>query len=329
MLALLLALLTPLAQAAPVSVTTEPAGARVRVDGQDVGLSPVLVDLPAGNHAVVASLGCAQATGAVKVDANGGQLALKLPPSGATLIVRPMPIDAVINLDGAPLPGPVGEPLDLLCGRHNLSATLPGFLPVLLNLDLHADERLDLPVVLQPLGAGRLRVRRDPPGATLQVDGKTVVPDANDILGLTAGPHVLSATHPGYLPYEQQLLLEDGGELDLELRLLPDPSGGQAATRTPGPARGSAKRPVGISMMAAGGGALVVGGVQLARAASAYNGEYTRRVDAIVSGNTDQPDSWATDYRDDVVMPRARSAYVAGGLGLVLAGLGAGVTWVF
>jgi hypothetical protein len=189
------------ADAAPLgqmSITTEPAGARVTIDGQSRGISPITVtDLTAGDHTVTVANDVGSVERKVTVSADGTaslmfSLAKPSGPVGGWLsISSPFEVEVVENADV--IGGSGSSRIMVAAGRHDvvLSNTALGF---------RETRRIDV----APGKTTAIRV--DPPKASISVnarpwaevsvDGASVgqTPIAN--LPVSIGSHELVFRHP-------------------------------------------------------------------------------------------------------------------------------------
>jgi hypothetical protein len=188
----------PTAALGQMSITTDPAGARVTVDGQPRGLSPItLTNLTAEDHTVTVANDVGSVERKVRVTAGGDtsvmfSLAKPSGPVGGWLsISSPFAVDVVENEDVIGASG--SSRFMLAAGRHDV---------VLSNASLGFREtrRIDI-------APGKtMAIRIEPPKASISVnarpwadisiDGTSVgqTPIAN--LAVSIGPHELVFRHP-------------------------------------------------------------------------------------------------------------------------------------
>lgn len=196
---------------APVSVASVPAGARVLVDGRDLGPTPLATELDAGRHAlalvhpqfrrfesqVTVQPGQAQQIGPIELGLPDGRLVVRSNPVGADVSVggryrgrTPL----VVNL--AP-----GLPQELLISKA-------GFAPVTRSASVESGGEqvvaVELAVVL-----GELRISGEPADAELVVDGVSRGP-ASQILQLPAVPHQLEIRKAGLETFRRSVTPQPG-----------------------------------------------------------------------------------------------------------------------
>jgi hypothetical protein len=92
---------------------------------------------------------------------------------------------------------------------------------------------------------GRIKVELDPEDARLFVDGVEVMPDADGVLSVLAGPHALRAERSGHDPLEQDVDVAANQEVPLLLELIPNARTVVIRTDQPGVAVRIDGQPVG------------------------------------------------------------------------------------
>lgn len=304
-----------------VMVRSEPPGQRIFVDGEETGLvTPALVlGLTAGPHRFELTSGCLGGSGqALVVDGKNVELSIAATQSTGLLTVTPNPPTAAVAVDGAE--GPNARTLP--CGAHSVRVALPGFVQAVLPVEIEAGRSQVLPVSLEPLGTGALHLTVQPPDAAVKVDGRLVGTGSMVQPQLTAGPHALELTREGYAPLQQNVVLEAGAALHLNLALrptapavaaLPTAPATPSATRSP-----QVLRATGWSLTAVGVGATVFGATRFAAAGAAY-ADYENR-----SQNGPGPAAAVEAIRSEQVVPARNLGWTMTSLGAAL--VGGGVT---
>lgn len=316
----LLALLSPVAMAGgSVEVRGSAPGGRVTIDGADTGLtSPAVVeDVQPGLRTVGIIDNCRR--GEVKVEIVDGGTAradVVLHQTGGTLVVHLEPAIAELRMDGAAFLSKLGEPVPVGCGEHALGARLEGYMPMFVTFTVREGELVNLPVSLQAIGRGRLRVSLVPASARLIVDGIEIGRGTQDVPDVPAGPHLVQAELAGYASYKQNMIVKRDMEhaLDIDLRPLPSTV---ASVRDPRRAR----KTTGMVLLTGGGVALMTSGALMLAANNRYQ-DYLGRADAINEGQSTETALQAHAYREEEVAPMALGGAVTGGLGVVLGGIG-------
>jgi len=205
----LAAVLTP--NWAPITVSSEPSGAEVFVDGARLGSTPVTLELEAGERQVGLRLrGHNEWRDTVTVLANRAQT---LPPVTLTLADGRVelvtdPVGAAVSVDGA-FRGQTPVTLRLSPGRpHSISLSKPGFESFTRELSVEAGsaQRLSLQLTAQ---FGVIEVTSDPPDAEIWVDGERqgVTPSK---LTLTAISHALEVRRAGFAVQAREITPRPG-----------------------------------------------------------------------------------------------------------------------
>ncbi len=220
-----------------VAVTTDPADARVEVDGKPVGLAPLEVPLQAGRHVIRATKqGFQPAEAAVEVvpAAAGQEVALTLAPEDGALLVVSSPDGGQVLVDDEPR-GAAQGPLrvePVAPGVHRVRVELEGYRPWERDDVVVTNGRTTTVIAaLVPVrNDSSVRLYTDPPGARVWLDGREIGRAGKDGLGFRApkGLHRLRlvfdpAERPGYTPLEVTVPFRDDVEdfRDRPLRIPP------------------------------------------------------------------------------------------------------------
>jgi serine/threonine-protein kinase len=153
--------------------------------------------------------------------AAGGALALRdrLLPPGAALEVSSDPVGALVIVDGvergrSPLLLPEIAP-----GPHTVGVRLEGYAAAELRVELPPGRNpVPLRFSLTPV-AGILRVRSEPPGASVEVDGKAVGATPLEELAVPAGVHRVEVKREGFRPWSQEIEARAGEVVPVLARL--------------------------------------------------------------------------------------------------------------
>jgi len=217
---------------AEVKLASRPAGAAVRVDGVEVGVTPLTAEIGAGNHRVEMHLaGYQKWLGALDVVANQPQSVpdVELSPLRGTLRVISDPVGASVTAAGTF----VGRaPVNVLLqpGRETeVVATLPGHQPMTRTLTLNSAAEATWQPKLEPI-VGEVRVTATPDDAELLVDGKSLG-QANQSVSLIALPQQITVRKPGYVDFQTTVTPRPGMALEVNARLLSQAQA--AAARSP------------------------------------------------------------------------------------------------
>jgi hypothetical protein len=209
----------PVAQGGRISVVTDPPGARVKVDGEPRGISPVVVtDLSAANHLVTVTGTTGVAERFIAVE--GG---------GTASVVFTLPKRAEPSTSSAPLGGwlTVAAPFELQVVERDDVVGASGTTKIMLPAGRH-----DVDLVSQSLEYRERRridiapgkvttVRIDPPKAAISVNARPwadVSIDGNEVgqtpianLAVPIGPHQVIFRHPQFGERRQTIVVTSKG----------------------------------------------------------------------------------------------------------------------
>lgn len=184
-------------------VESQPAGAKVLVDGTDRGIAPVTVtDLLPGDHEVVLQTPIASARHVVSVQA-GGTASLVTPVASATTAAGPVsgwlavksPFSLEIREDGKLIGTTEADRLMLAAGRHEIqlvSETMGYRVTRVINVTPGKVENLKVDL---PNGVVNLNAT---PWAEVYVDGVRVGDTPIGNLSVPIGPHEIVFRHPQF-----------------------------------------------------------------------------------------------------------------------------------
>ena len=220
---------------AMVRISTEPAGAEVRVAGHPRGSTPLTLELMAGSHRVeLRHPGFKPWVSDVQVKANEplaiGPVKLGLPDG--RLAVRSRPAGASVTIGGAyrgRTPLEVGVRPEL---AQVVSITRDGYEPASRQVAVGAGRSAAVEVTLTPI-LGDVIVHANPKDAELLVDGESKGL-ANQTLRLPATRHAIEIRRPGYVPFRSTVTPRPGLPQSVEVTLLEGVAPASAAVRTAG-----------------------------------------------------------------------------------------------
>lgn len=214
-----------------VTVTSEPAGAQLWVNGEARGATPLTTQIMAGNHPVELRLdGYKPWTTDVQIKANEpltlGPIKLGLPDGRLT--VRSEPAGASVSVAGV-YRGQTPVELELRPDiSHDIVVTHPGYEAETRQVALGAGEQRTLSLPLRGV-FGEVAVLAKPAGAQLFVDGKPSGA-ANQTLRLVATTHEIVIRKAGYVDYEASVTPRPGVQQRVEATLLTAEQARMAAT---------------------------------------------------------------------------------------------------
>ena len=223
---LLTAELTP--DWAPVTISTVPPGAGIVVDGETVGITPMDVEITAGEHQIEVHLSGHNAWGMLLNVAAGAAQSLPLitldPADGRVELVS-VPGEAAVSVNGE-YRGRTPLRLRLSPSRtHEIVLSKPGYVSVTRDLSVAADSGRVLELELEAL-LGEIVVQSDPPNAEIWVDGSLqgTTPATLDLLAVN---HEIEIRQDGFLPQGAEITPRPGftQTLSFELEVLDEASG--------------------------------------------------------------------------------------------------------
>jgi opacity protein-like surface antigen len=133
-----------------VSITTQPSGATVIVDGENVGTTPLDTRLSVGTHNYSIELeGYRTVEGGVEVTSSGSDpIRHDLEPMQGTLIVEGAPEGATVFVDGKEV-GPASDELPIAPGNHTLKVTAKNYEPLQTTVSVEAGQTVTKTAALQ------------------------------------------------------------------------------------------------------------------------------------------------------------------------------------
>lgn len=200
-----------------VRVISNAPGARVFLDGYDMGPAPIdLKDVQPGEHVVeVKAEGYMPREDRVTVNAGTANvLKLDLQPlpesetkqTGLLKVVSPVP-EAVIFIDGERV-GTAPQEKEVPAGEHFVVVTKPGYKKFEQKIDLDVGQTMTVSAELAE--AGGLRVLSTPPGADVLLDGQVIGQTPLNLEDVDVGEHVVTVRQSEYYDYEQSINIEGG-----------------------------------------------------------------------------------------------------------------------
>ena len=224
---------------APVAFSSEPSGATVRVDGAEVGRTPLRTDLTSGRRTVTAALaGHRSASRTIEVMA-GRPLTVpsfRLDPLPGRLRVQSEPPGAAVSVDGQ-FRGETPVEITVAPGTdHAVRLSKAGHDAAEAKVRLDLDEQRTLTLALVPQ-LGEVEVTAEPADAEVLVDGEPRG-RAGQTLRLTAVAHQIEVRRSGYEPHRVTLTPRPGFPQTVKARLR---SLGEPAPAVARPARLTAR----------------------------------------------------------------------------------------
>jgi formylglycine-generating enzyme required for sulfatase activity len=200
------------------------AGARVLVDGEEIGTTPFeVIELAGGPHLFeVSSQDHFAWRQEVEVVGLGQRqvVTVELSSRRAELEVSSTPAGASVMIDGRDV-GPAPASVPLLSGSHSLELRLPGYVAARRVFEIEPQETLTLgPIVLEEAPA-LVRIESRPGAALVSLDG-VVRGQAPLELALVPGrEHALLVSRSGHRIEQRSVRLERGERRDVVFELQP------------------------------------------------------------------------------------------------------------
>ena len=225
----------PPIEIAALTIKTELAGASVLLDGKPPQQPPgTFTHVGFGKHQLSVSLdGYLPFTRDIQVQTGMNPtipvILQPIPPpiEIAALTVRTEPAGASVLLDGKPPRQPPGTFTHVGFGKHQLSASLDGYLPITRDIQVETGMNPTIPIILQPIPPpveiAALTIKTEPAGASVLLDSKPPQQPPGTFTHVGFGKHQLSASLDGYSPITRDIQVRTGMNPTLSVTLVPIP----------------------------------------------------------------------------------------------------------
>lgn len=221
--------LTKLPPEPALAITSEPPGAKVVVDGKDLGKTPFIGVVPAGEHVLELRLEGRRSAQAQIMMPEDRDLDLRFSLDAADVPHTPAfainvdPVGAEVSVDGV-VKGPAPLIDTLAPGKHAIKVSAPGFQPYAKQITMSETNDLELTLALMPVppppGPSQVSIATEPPGVEVTIDGKPS--GASPVTtSLPAGPHLVAAKKDGFRSTQEKFTVVQGQGLQLKLALQP------------------------------------------------------------------------------------------------------------
>jgi formylglycine-generating enzyme required for sulfatase activity len=200
-----------------------PVPGKVTVDGRPVGAAPGPFELAAGKHTVVvATERYLDATQEVQIEGLGKlqKLAPELVPGWGDVSIASEPESAEVLVAGEPR-GRTPLKLELMAGSHHVELRLAGFKSWVTDVQVQANQPLELGPVRLGLPDGRLVVRSSPSGANVTVGGAYRGRTPLDIEVRPDLTQAVGVQREGYEPVRREVSVASGKRVVAEFALTP------------------------------------------------------------------------------------------------------------
>ncbi len=204
---------------ANVELITTPAGARVFVDEQEMGETPLSLEMLQGSRQLkISKTGFKTWQENIKIVAGEHRrLPLTLVRADGKVVIRSDPPGASVTIDSR-YRGRTPLNIALAPDReYRLSFSLSGYEKAARSILVRSDQDGSVLVNLRAL-LGMVDIRSEPAGATIKIDGVDHG-QTNRKLELSAVPHLVEFSKPGYAPFHARVTPRPGFEQQLVARL--------------------------------------------------------------------------------------------------------------
>ncbi|MCL5036548.1 MAG: PEGA domain-containing protein [Chloroflexi bacterium] len=203
-------------QKSTLSITTQPEGATVYIDGEKVGKSPIDgKEVAPGNRNIRLVLsGYSESNVSVYVspgeDASFEKKLISAKAPG-TLVLKSVPPKARVYINEKDISEitPI-KPRKMPEGKYKIKLTLKGYHPMEKTITIKSGKSSDETLVLKSIKTetGTLLVDSRPSGAKIILDGKEVAVTPKTLEKVPAGEHVVKIELNGYKPLETTVIVE-------------------------------------------------------------------------------------------------------------------------
>ena len=204
---------------ANVELITEPVGAQVFIDDEKIGDTPMIVEMLQGFRQLkISKTGFKNWQENIRIVAGENQrLPVTLVKADGKVVIRTDPPGASVTINKryrgrTPLNIALAPDRD-----YQLSFSLSGYEKATRNISVRSDQDGSVLVNMRVL-LGRVDIRSEPTGATVKIDGveRGV---SNLLLELSAQPHLVEFSKPGYAPYHARVTPRPGFDQQIVGRL--------------------------------------------------------------------------------------------------------------
>ena len=209
-----------------LSVTTSPiTGATVTVDGKSVGKSPLQkIEIEAGKRKIeVIADRYLRAEKSLEIQGKGEAQSVdfELKPAWGTLVVSSTPEQADVAL-GSETIGKTPLTAEPLQGQYGMTLSREGWKPITVLVKIEAGRAITLPPFKMERIDGTLRLKTDPPGATVTINGQFSGRTPLSLPLISEQTYDLKLTKPGYVSASQRVRIAGGQLNDINLRMIPE-----------------------------------------------------------------------------------------------------------
>lgn len=230
-----------------VSVTSNPTGAQVYVDGNYQGKAPLTVTLYPGSHTFRLTLnGYNDYVTTVYVNAGTSQTINAIMPPGSFGTVKVVSLPgAMVTMDSAQqgkIPSSGTLTLNNVgSGNHLFKVTASGYNDWMNTVYIQPNVVTSISASLTPVGpsptpvpaAGTIEITSTPTGAEVYVDNLFKGYTPATLTGISAGQHEVLLKYTGYVDYTQAVIVGSGQTTPLTVSMQPVPTPTPASPLSP------------------------------------------------------------------------------------------------
>ena len=209
------------AHSAKLTITSQPPEASVKLNGIDVGVTPLDVPgLTPGTQAVeIFKDGHKTARELVELGfAQTGERHYTLDPVVGKLLLTLKPRDAQVTIDSQTY-GEIKSDLTLAAGTHQLKVNKKGYHPYSSEIVLSEETPLEVEVDLEPILAS-INITSEPEGASVTVDGKDKGKTPLTVKGVGFGPHEVAVRLGGHEKFLKTVDVSSDKALEVSAKLV-------------------------------------------------------------------------------------------------------------
>ncbi len=208
-----------------VSIASTPIdGARVLIDGVDVGVTPLTeIDIEPGTHTLtLAADRYLDATQTIEIEGRRQRqdFSSRLDPAWATVSFTTAPAGAELLVDGESV-GTTPLNAEILQGRREVMLKLSGFKAWQERVELSAGERRVIPAVTLEPADGLAFIQSTPTGASVTVGGEFKGLTPLEVALAPNTPHDITFFKNGYESAQRRLVTKPEGESQISVSLTP------------------------------------------------------------------------------------------------------------
>ena len=241
-----------------ISITTEPPGSTVRINGKDIGAAPIPnYQVPAGNVSMRIQRQKYKTidTSFVLERGESKTLALSLEKVAGPVVPEPMgsleitsePLGAEVYIDGRATGKTPTTLAEIPAGTHTIELRREGFKDFVTTVKVSQEQiskvegnLVMIPEPVKPEPMGSLQITSEPLGAAVFIDGRTTGKTPTTIKSIKAGTYTVKLTREGYKDLvttvkvsEEQASKVEGNLVMVPKPVEPEPMGSLQITSDP------------------------------------------------------------------------------------------------